>query len=57
MLIHNVRIYNYLGGQQIRIYKKPVGRCADIWDDVESTKKEKDKDKKKKKKKKKRYLK
>lgn len=47
MLIHNVRIYNYLGGQQIRIYKKPVGRCADIWDDVESTKKEKDKDKKK----------
>ena len=47
MLIHNVRIYNYLGGQQIRLYKKPVGRCADIWDDVESTKKEKDKDKKK----------
>lgn len=47
MLIHNVRIYSYLGGQQIRIYKKPVGRCADIWDDVESTKKEKDKDKKK----------
>ena len=47
MLIHNVRIYNYLGGQQIRIYKKPVGRCADIWDDVESTKQKKDKDKKK----------
>lgn len=45
MLVYNVRVYNYLDRQQIRIYKKPICKCEEIWE-TELTKK---KDKKKKK--------
>lgn len=46
MLVHNVRVYNYLDGQQIRIYKRPICKCEEIWETELTKKKEKKKKKK-----------
>lgn len=43
MLVHNVRVYNYMDGQQIRIYKKPICKCEEIWEPELTEKKDKEK--------------